>query len=90
MPLERIHQLDLAGKIERHEFHGVTVRAYRRSYLQAEKNPAFCGGMRDDHRWLSRGDLFKALEAVGFGDIETAHDEPGHPYGPAVSIFARK
>jgi hypothetical protein len=30
------------------------------------------------------------LKVVGFKDIQTAHDEPDHIYGPAISIFARK
>ena len=75
---------------ETHEFHGINVRAYRQSYVHAEDNEAFCGGMTDDHRWLHRDDLLAALRVVGFQDIRTAHDEPDHRFGPALSIFARR
>jgi len=66
------------------------VRAYRRTYAKAEQNVRFCGGISDEHRWLHRDDLLEALRVVGFADIRTSHDEPNHPFGPALSIFARK
>jgi hypothetical protein len=75
---------------EDHAFHGVTVRAYRRTYLNAPALPAFCGGMCDEHRWLEKDDLLLALRALGFDDIRTTHYEPDHQFGPAISIFARK
>ena len=90
MPPDDLRRVVFAPEAEEHQFHGVRVRTYRRTYLQAEANPAFCGGMRDEHRWLHRDDLFEALKAVGFHDIQTAHEEPGHLFGPAISIFARK
>lgn len=77
-------------KPEPHVFHGVQVRCYLRSYFRAEDDPAFCGGMRDEHRWINKDDLFDALRAVGFNEIQTTHEEMGHPFGPAMSIFARK
>jgi hypothetical protein len=75
---------------EQHQFHGITVRAFRRSYARAQENVTFCGGMRDEHRWLHRDDLIAALRVVGFQDIRTADDQPDHIFGPALSIFARK
>lgn len=75
---------------ETREFHGVQVRAYRRSYEHADESMSFCGGMNDEHRWLHRDDLLAALKVVGFQDIQTAHDEPDHRFGPAFSIFARR
>lgn len=90
MPPEDVRRTVFAPDIEEHDFHGVTVRAYRRTYLDAYANPAFCGGMRDEHRWLHREDFLKALAAVGFSSIAIAHDEPEHQFGPALSVFARK
>jgi hypothetical protein len=90
MPPTDPRRVVFSPNVEEHLFHGVRVRAYRRTYLQAEADPAFCGGMRDDHRWLNRDDLFEALKAVGFHDIQIAHDEPDHRFGPALSLFARK
>lgn len=103
MPRWDPRRLVIAPEVENHRFHGIDVRAYRRTYIHVERdadgklslqhpeeNVAFCGGMSDEHRWLHRNDLLEALKAVGFMDIRTAHDEPNHPYGPALSIFARK
>jgi hypothetical protein len=90
MPRSDPRRLVIAPKVETHQFHGLNVRAYRRTYANAQDNVTFCGGLNDEHRWLHRDDLLEALKAVGFTDIRTAHDEPTHPYGPALSIFARK
>lgn len=76
--------------VEAHEFHGLSVRAYRRSYERAQEHTSFCGGMNDEHRWLHRDDLLAALKVVGFHDIRTSHDESDHRNGPALSIFARR
>lgn len=90
MPHTDPRRLVIAPDVENHQFHGMNVRAYRRTYANAQSSVAFCGGPSDEHRWLHRDDLLEALRAVGFTDIQTAHDEPQHPYGPALSIFARK
>jgi len=90
MPRWDPRRLVISPDVETHQFHGLDVRAYRRTYASAENNVAFCGGLNDEHRWLHRDDLLQALKLVGFTDIRTAHEEPNHPYGPALSIFARK
>ena len=90
MPPSDPRRLVIDPVVEVHDFHGVKVRAYRRTYANAEESVAFCGGMTDEHRWLHRDDLLAALKVVGFNDIKLAHDEPDHRFGPALSIFARK
>jgi len=90
MPRSDPRRLVIAPDVEDHQFHGMKVRAYRRTYANAQENVAFCGGLNDDHRWLHRDDLLGALKVIGFTDIRTSHEEPNHPYGPALSIFARK
>jgi hypothetical protein len=90
MPRSDPRRLVIAPDVETHEFHGLKVRAYRRTYASAEDSVAFCGGPIDEHRWLHRDDLLEALKVVGFSDIRTEHDQPNHIYGPALSIFARK
>ena len=90
MPRWDPRRLVIAPDVETHQFHGLDVRAYRRTYASAQNNVTFCGGINDEHRWLHRDDLLEALRLVGFTDIRTAHDQPDHPYGPALSIFARK
>jgi hypothetical protein len=90
MPRWDPRRLVIAPDVETHEFHGLKVRAYRRTYANAENSVAFCGGPNDEHRWLHRDDLLAALKVVGFSDIQTDHDQPDHLYGPALSIFARK
>ena len=90
MPMGDPRRFVFAPEIEVRDFHGVQVRCYRRTYLQAPIDPAFCGGSEDEHRWLNRDDFLAALRAVGFDDIRTAHDEPQHKFGPALSVYASK
>ena len=90
MPLSDPRRIVFAPHAEEIPFHGITVRAYRRNYFQAQVDPAFCGGMNDEHRWLHRDDLLEALKVVGFTNIQTTHEEPDHRFGPALSIFASK
>jgi hypothetical protein len=90
MPPSDPRRLVFSSSVENKQFHGINVRSYRRTYAQTQNNVAFCGGMNDEHRWLHRDDLLEALKVVGFHDIRTSHEQPDHPAGPALSIFARK
>ncbi len=72
------------------DFHGIGVRTYPRTYLGAAKHAEFCGGPMDEHRWLNRDDMLAALRAVGFEHIILEGEDPGHRFGPAMSIYARK
>jgi hypothetical protein len=79
-----------AETVENHSFHGIDVRAYRRASVHPQHDVTFRDGMSDEHLWLHRDDLLAALKVIGFQDVRTAHDEPNHRFGPALSIFARK
>lgn len=79
-----------SGPAEVRRFEGIDVRLYPRTYADAQVNVTFCGGMRDEHRWIHRDDLLALLTALGYGIVKVAHEEPGHPGGPAFSVFARK
>jgi len=89
MPLWDLRRM-FQRKVENYRFHGIDVRAYRRTYGHAADDVTFCGGINDAHCWLHRDDLLKALEVLGFQDIRIAHEQPDHAHGPALSIFARK
>lgn len=90
MPIDDPRRIVFNAQVEITPFHGINVQTYRRTYLNADANPAFCGGMQDEHRWINREDLISALRAVGFNDIKINHEEPQHQFGPAFSIFAQK
>ena len=92
---EESSEVDTDGAIvespfEIERFRGIAVRSRSRRYHSAERDPAFCGGMRDAHRWLCGDDIIAVLRALGFSTIELNHQEPAHQNGPAMSIFARK
>ncbi len=70
-------------------FKGIPVRLYQRPYGPGVSDDSFCGGLMDKPFWIFRDDILSALKALGFSDIETAHEESSI-HGPGFSIFARK
>ncbi len=79
-----------SGEVKTVEFQGKTIRLHRRSYHQAWRNKAFCGGMQDEHYWMERDQILAVLGMLGFADVRLGHDAPDHPNGPSISIFARR
>lgn len=90
MPADDVRRLAFSGKSSQRTIEGVPLTYHERRYFHANESKAFCGGMRDRHFWISREDILGLLFALGFVDVEIAHDEPDHPGGPCFSIFARR
>jgi hypothetical protein len=67
---------------------GRFVRLFEQKYLADLKRKRFCGGYAARSFWLLRDDILAILEDEGFL-CETV-EEPDHPSGPAIWIFARK
>jgi Methyltransferase domain len=81
---------ELASVREEHDFHGARTTLYRMSYYKVHLNDDFCGGIYNEPRWMSRGSIISALKALGFSELEIAHEGGLHPTQPCFSIFARK
>lgn len=90
MPKGDPRRLALTGRVTVGTCAGVPVRLHERGYHGAQSAVSFCGGPRDRHVWVDRHDLLKALIALGFTDLQIAHDQPDAPAGPALSILARR
>ena len=90
MPPDDLRRKALSGEVEKVDCRGMTVSLHRRGYHNAWKNSAFCGGMYDRHYWMEKDDIMSVLRRLGFDDIRTTHDQPDHPNGPAISIFAQR
>ncbi len=67
-----------------------TIDLHGRRYYGADQNVMFCGGPEDLHYWMEKDAIVAVLRGCGFDDIRTAQDQPDHPNGPAISIFARR
>lgn len=66
------------------------IRLHQRSYHGAWKDARYCGGPKDNHFWMEKVQIVEALRALGLSDLRFAHEEPNHPNGPAISIFASR
>jgi hypothetical protein len=69
---------------------GAPICLHGRRYFGAERAAIFCGGPEDLHYWMEKDAIIHVLHTFGFDDVRLAHDEPGHPNGPSISIFARR
>jgi hypothetical protein len=70
------------------EYEGFPHTLHRFEYAEALNNKAFCGGSAIYSNWLSRNDLFAALDRFGWTVKATGYDEPDHPHGPAIALVA--
>jgi len=90
------HVARLAPRIRRHFANepaaavtrGFAHSHHRFNYGFGRKLVGFYGGNRPHANWLSRDDLFGALEHFGWRDTEVGFDHPDHPHGPSLSLTA--
>jgi len=71
-------------------FMGITATLYPRSYQGSELNPSFCGGIYDSPQWMSKQSILDVLTALGFDQLQMAHEATPHPIESCLSIFARR
>lgn len=68
---------------------GREIRAHRFNYLDAVSWGGFCGGAARHSYWLERDDIIGLLKDAGFR-VEISDDDPNHPNGPAMTLFAER
>jgi len=73
----------IAGKYGNYE-------AYRHNYGEALTLNSYCGGMKEYSAWLTRESLLELLRDVGFDKIVLEGEQPDHPHGPCLSIYAER
>ncbi len=78
-----------SGRTHVQDFQGSPITLHERTYYKAWNDPKFCGGMQDVHYWLTRADILRVIDLLGF-DTTTTHEEVDHPNGPAFSLFAKR
>jgi len=86
----RLAEAARAPHLRREKRLGQTIRLVRRPYHGSAERPGFCGGVFDEPSWMPKQDLLDVLMALGFDDVRIAFEQLDHPYGPALSVFARK
>jgi hypothetical protein len=67
---------------------GFTHTLHRYRYQAARLHLGFSGGSAPHSQWLTRDTIIAACHQFGFSHIETAFDEPYHPYGPCCAFVA--
>jgi hypothetical protein len=83
----------LAPRFTRHEpasYQGLDHTLHRFDYAEALQGKGFCGGSAAYSNWLTRAELFAALERFGWAVDGTAFDTPDHPHGPALALTATR
>jgi hypothetical protein len=69
---------------------GLEHTLHRFNYEDALQLKGFCGGSAQFSNWLSRMDLFAALDHFGWRIVEVGFDQPDHPHGPALALVATR
>jgi hypothetical protein len=64
------------------EYEGFEHTLHRFDYADSLSGKGFCGGSDAHSNWLSRADLFTALELFGWHVDDIAFDTPDHPHDP--------
>ena len=72
-------------------YQGFEHTLHRQEYQQALNYKGFCGGSAADSAWLSRADIFRAIEHFGFEVVEVGFEEQNHKgNGPCICIAAKR
>lgn len=71
------------------DFKGRQLTLFERSYAGVQASKTFCGGTRSHARWMRRGDILFALDALGFNRV-TIGPEDSNANGPAFCLVAER
>jgi hypothetical protein len=71
-------------------YQGFDHTLHRFDYADSVSGKGFCGGSAVYSNWLSRTELFAALDRFGWQVSDIAFDTPDHPHGPALAVVATK
>jgi hypothetical protein len=69
---------------------GFKYALHRWEYQAALGWGGFCGGSAPHAQWLSRDDLFRAVEHLGWQVDAVEFDQPDHLNGPAIAFIAHR
>lgn len=72
-----------------HCFRGRTIAHYQQRYMSALNWTGFCGGSAPTSHWLTKDGILRVLDALNFV-VEITMDEPNHPNGPSMLLFANR
>lgn len=71
-------------------YEGFEHTLYRYEYQEGRYMLGFSGAGTAYTNWMSRTDIIRCLNYVGFGQIQTAFEEPNHKHGPAFALIASR
>jgi hypothetical protein len=69
---------------------GFACDLFRLEYDRYLPNGKYRGGVHDHAHWMKRDDLLACLRHVGFTNIEIAFEQTEHPFGPNLTLLARR
>ena len=69
---------------------GRSVELRRHAYLETLDWSGFCGGSRETTLWIARQSLLDVLAELGFDDVRNLYEDPKHPNGPCIMLFASR
>jgi SAM-dependent methyltransferase len=77
-------------KTRSQEVDGFSCDLFRLDYDAYLKDGKYRGGVDDHTHWMAKADLLACLAHFGLGDVEILEEQTDHPYGPNVTLVARR
>lgn len=69
---------------------GFACDLYRLEYDAYLPGMRYRGGVADHSHWMRRDDLLECLAHFGLGAVEVLGEQTEHPYGPNITLLARR
>lgn len=69
-------------------YEGFEHTLHRFEYAQSLASNGFCGAGTEWSNWLTKTDLYSALDRFGWQIDDVGFDTPDHPHGPALALVA--
>lgn len=89
MPVGDLRRAPFTGNTQQKIIGPHKATYHFRTYMGAEKNDTFCGGMENWSIWMEKDDFTRTLVELGFF-VEEYMAAPSHLNGPCCCFFAKK
>ena len=78
------------GSPKQTRFRDLTLEYHPRDYAEALTWGGFCGGPAAHAHWMTKPDILRLLECLGYTRLEIGFDTLEHPNGPSLAIVAQR
>lgn len=90
MPQGDLRRVPFTDEVVTKKFQDIDVKLHARSYYNAWKSDAFCGGPENIHFWMEKDQIIAIANRIGFSDVRISLDQSDHQNGPCCMMYLSK